>query len=313
MQAITNVIGAMQFPPNRLAVNLSELPPSSSLPQAQPTCPKCGDKGFLRQDLPLNHPQFGKPIKCDGVAHQPEQMARLNKISRLSEAELKIRLASIKPYSAEIKNHCPACKQELAPYQIEGYKGQTCKNCGTTFFTSPEVNRGAATNRPMLKAASEIINGKGKGFHWFWGRCGNAKSVIGKAVVNECKLAGIGPAMYASFSDILEYIKETWDEDNKAKESVRLRELVECPIVVIDELDKVNESNWLYTFRSRFLDKRYNNALYGDKYTATVVISNLHPIQFDDEALLDRFKHGGDRIVANTAPGARATQKWEQQ
>ena len=32
-----------------------------------PTCQLCNGLGWLRQDLPVGHPEFGKLVKCDCV------------------------------------------------------------------------------------------------------------------------------------------------------------------------------------------------------------------------------------------------------
>jgi len=262
--------------------------------------------GFLRRDVPRHHPDFGKPLKCDGVAHRGDELARLNKISRLSEAELKLRLAQIAPYNEIIKSHCPTCDNvTLTHFEIEKNKVRECPKCGATFYADN------ASNEAMLECAQTIVNGQGQGYWWWCGLWGNAKSAIGKAVVNECNLGGHGPAMYITFEDTVEYIKEAWSGEGE-KESARLNQLIQCPVLVVDELDKSQESAWLYKFRSRFLDKRYNHALHSGKYSVTVVISNLHPLQFDDGALRSRFRHGGvDRVITNTAPDVRTMMGWE--
>ncbi|MEI7847150.1 MAG: hypothetical protein WCK35_15230, partial [Chloroflexota bacterium] len=52
-----------------------------------PGCPICGGLGYLRRDLPLGHPEFGKVSICDcrrkSVTEQVR--SRLFSISRLDE------------------------------------------------------------------------------------------------------------------------------------------------------------------------------------------------------------------------------------
>ncbi|MCO5215145.1 MAG: ATP-binding protein [Thermomicrobiales bacterium] len=51
-----------------------------------PVCPKCGDKGFLRYDVPADHPSFGQVYECDCRKQQKavERIDRLRKLSNLS-------------------------------------------------------------------------------------------------------------------------------------------------------------------------------------------------------------------------------------
>lgn len=59
-------------------------------------CPACGGTGWVREDVPMSHPNFGKLFpceKCRGTA----QMERLQRLSRLNPALQKVRLDAFKP------------------------------------------------------------------------------------------------------------------------------------------------------------------------------------------------------------------------
>lgn len=49
-------------------------------------CEKCGDRGFLRYDVPVDHPSFGQVYQCDcrlrNIAH--DRLEKLRKISNLN-------------------------------------------------------------------------------------------------------------------------------------------------------------------------------------------------------------------------------------
>ncbi|MCA9833740.1 MAG: ATP-binding protein [Thermomicrobiales bacterium] len=51
-----------------------------------PVCPKCGDRGFLRYDVPVDHPGFGQVYECDCRKQQKavERLEHLRKLSNLS-------------------------------------------------------------------------------------------------------------------------------------------------------------------------------------------------------------------------------------
>ena len=49
-------------------------------------CPKCHGAGWLRLDVPLGHPSFGRLIKCECI-QRTEERARAQEIRRLSQLE----------------------------------------------------------------------------------------------------------------------------------------------------------------------------------------------------------------------------------
>lgn len=51
-----------------------------------PACPRCGDRGFLRYDVPVGHPAFGQVYECDCRKQQKavERLERLRQLSNLN-------------------------------------------------------------------------------------------------------------------------------------------------------------------------------------------------------------------------------------
>src|SRR5688500_7537470 len=41
-------------------------------------CPICGGTGYLRLDVPVNHPNFGKLVKCDCRLQEQEEYRQQN-------------------------------------------------------------------------------------------------------------------------------------------------------------------------------------------------------------------------------------------
>ncbi len=162
----------------------------------------------------------------------------------------------------------------------------------------------SAKNKAMIEAAQGAID-RGHGWLYIWGGPGNAKSIVLMSVVNEMNAAGQGPAIYTTFSELLDYIKAGFKRDEYDS---RLYALIKAPVLAIDEMDKVKESEWLHEFRFKFLDHRYRSAL--NKESLTVFAGNLNPVEIFDDALVDRFRDGRFRIVQNTAPSARPMEKW---
>jgi DNA replication protein DnaC len=56
------------------------------LPPEAPVCPICRGAGWLRVDVPLGHPSFGRLIKCNCI-RSAEERQRLSEIRRLSQLD----------------------------------------------------------------------------------------------------------------------------------------------------------------------------------------------------------------------------------
>jgi len=56
-------------------------------------CAECGGSGWLRWDVPLGHPQFGKAERCG--CKRLEDMARLQRLSGLTASEQAVRLSDV--------------------------------------------------------------------------------------------------------------------------------------------------------------------------------------------------------------------------
>jgi DNA replication protein DnaC len=55
-------------------------------PPETAVCPICQGAGWLRVDVPLGHPSFGRLIKCDCIRHAEERQ-RLSEMRRLSQLD----------------------------------------------------------------------------------------------------------------------------------------------------------------------------------------------------------------------------------
>lgn len=168
------------------------------------------------------------------------------------------------------------------------------------------VNNG---NRQMVNAAKKAVV-QGYGWLYVWGGPGNAKSVVLQAVINEMNDSRRGPAIYTTFGELLDYVKQGYGDDKEDFIS-RLERLKDAPVLAIDEMDKVKETDWLHEFRFKFLDARYRSAI--NKESLTLFAGNPNPQTIFDAALYDRFRDGRFKIVQNTAPSARPAEKWSEQ
>lgn len=159
-------------------------------------------------------------------------------------------------------------------------------------------------NEKMLDAAQDILE-RGYGWLYIFGGPGNAKSEVLKAIVNQMNETGKGPAIYTTLSNILDYIRAGYGAGDYP---ARFETLKTCPVLAVDEMDKIKDSDWVNEFRFKFLDARYMSAV--NKLSMTIYAGQPHPKVIYDDVIFDRFRDGRFQIIENHAPSARPQMRW---
>lgn len=112
------------------------------------TCPECGGLGYVRRDLPLSHPDFGKLEDCR-TCRGPAKLERLRRMSRLSLALTKARLDDFDPrtHLGRVTTNIKAWMRATRPgwLTLTGPHGT-----GKTFLLACIVNTYIDTKTPAL-------------------------------------------------------------------------------------------------------------------------------------------------------------------
>jgi hypothetical protein len=159
-------------------------------------------------------------------------------------------------------------------------------------------------NSAMLIAACKMVDNPAgpAGWLYIWGGPGNAKSEVLIAMVNEVNEAGRGPAMYVTYSHLVNWVREAHRPDATESYIKRLERLKALRLIAVDETDKARDTEFSQEFRFEFLDERYRQGILGT--SAMVFASNTDPALLP-LPLYDRVRDGRFTIVENTAPSAR--------
>lgn len=160
-------------------------------------------------------------------------------------------------------------------------------------------------NEAMLESARAMIDSP-YGWLYIWGGPGNAKSEVLIAIVNEINLAGKGPAMYVTFSHLLDWVRDAFKDNAPDSYLMRFQQVLGIRLLAIDEMDKARSTEFSDEFRFHFLDERYRQAVRGE--TQIVFASNTNPDKLP-VALYDRIRDGRFKIVENKAASARPNMK----
>lgn len=167
------------------------------------------------------------------------------------------------------------------------------------------VERGLGSRR-MVAEARRMLE-RPFGMLTIWGGPGNGKSLTLKILVNEFIARGQSAA-YMDMSDLLDYLREGYEEANKIKFIDRLATLRDMTFLAIDEFDKVNRTGWVQEQTFKLLNARYNDGRAGRRFTALAM--NADPETWMDDYAISRIRfdmHGPDgfRIIHNADEDAR--------
>lgn len=110
-----------------------------------------------------------------------------------------------------------------------------------------------------MKAAAQRFIDRPYGFLSIHGNFGNGKTTTLMAIVNGVIEHGI-EARYLTASDLLAYMRETFNNETKETDYDRLHELAKIPVLCIDEMDKLRDTPYSRELQQELINLRYRNA-----------------------------------------------------
>ena len=189
-----------------------------------PNCPLCGGLGYLRRDLPLGHPEFGKAQICDcrrqSVTEQVR--SRLFSISRLDE---------------------------LKDLTFETFKPRGRKGLGEMQVQSLEW----AYNHSQQYATSL------KGWLLLIGGYGSGKTHLAAAIANFVVQMGV-PTLFLTVPDLLDTLRFAYDSVDTTFED-RFEQIRNAGLLVLDDFGTQNATGWAQEKLFQIVNYRYINKL----------------------------------------------------
>lgn len=187
-------------------------------------CPLCGGLGYLRRDLPVGHPEFGKAIICDcrrkSVTEQVR--SRLFSISRLDE---------------------------LKELTFESFNSRGRMGLGEKQVQSLEL----AFNHARQYATS--LNG------WLLlqGGYGSGKTHLAAAIANYAVQMGV-PTLFLTVPDLLDTLRFAYDNPDTTFEE-RFEQIRNAELLVLDDFGTQNATGWAQEKLFQIINFRYINKL----------------------------------------------------
>lgn len=119
-----------------------------------------------------------------------------------------------------------------------------------------------------------------------WGEPGNGKTHIASAITNALAVKGY-IVVFQSVPELLQRIRGTFNNDNKENEQQIMRALLECDLLILDDIGAEKPTEWVEEKLFNIIDGRYRREM------PTLYTSNLQPKQLQDQV----SKRSYDRMV----------------
>jgi len=225
MKSMADMFDNNNFIPKKLA-NSIQLPFSSEvqIPTDPNVCPICHGMGFLRQELPLGHPDFGKPVPCkcrqaDVITNRQEE---LRKVSNLDS---------------------------LARFTFEKFKAD---GVGQT-------DRRRRSLENAYEAAIAFARHP-EGWLVLRGGYGCGKTHLAAAIANYVVSQG-KPAIFVVVPDLLDHLRATFNPESPVASDQRFEEIRNTPLLVLDDFGSQSSTAWAQEKLFQLFNSRYNAQL----------------------------------------------------
>ncbi len=187
-------------------------------------CPHCGGLGFLRRDVPVEHPDFGKlfPCTCRLEELEAQRAKELRKLSNL---------------------------EGLTRYTFNQFVPQS-------HALNPEKRRN-------LKRAFDLARefaADPKGWLVLIGGYGCGKTHLAAAIANE-RIVHNHPALFVNVPDLLDHLRATFSPTSTVSYDQRFEIIRNAPLLILDDLGTENATPWASEKLYQILNHRYNAQL----------------------------------------------------
>ncbi len=189
-----------------------------------PNCPICGGIGYLRRDLPIDHPDFGKMSPCACRAEEITQTAK-SRLFRMSSLDA---LKALRFSNFEKRGHIG-----LAARQADSLEN--------------------AYNQAYHFAEHR------QGWLLLLGRYGCGKTHLAAAIANHAIEQGVS-TIFLTVPDLLDWLRYAYTGANLSFEE-RFEEIREIPLLILDDFGTQNATAWAQEKIYQIINHRYVNQL----------------------------------------------------
>jgi len=198
--------------------------PNNQNSLGDPECEICGGIGWVRQDVPITHPDFGRMQVC---------VCRQTKVTQQMQSRL-FRLSNLEAFA----------NMTLDTFKTEGRMG-----LGDQQVSSLQV----ALNQAFHFALNPA------GWLLFMGTYGSGKTHLAAAIANKVIESGI-PTLFLTVPDLLDWLRYSYGSQENTYEE-RFEEIRNIQLLVLDDLGTQNTTPWAEEKLYQILNHRYTHRL----------------------------------------------------
>ena len=147
---------------------------------------------------------------------------------------------------------CPVCNQQEIDY-ASGLKDRERR------IALDAINTHGRPNTQTMKQEVKKFISNPRGFLSLHGNNGTGKTMALMAIVNAVIEAGT-QARYLTASELLAYMRETFNDTTKQTDYDRIHELARIPVLCIDEMDKLRDTPYSREIQQELINLRYRDA-----------------------------------------------------
>jgi len=189
-----------------------------------PVCPLCGGRGFLRRDVPVGHPDFGKAVPCQC------------KVAELQDMRLRdLRLASNLGFLSRLT---------FDTFVPDGYG----------------LNKELRGNLRLAYEATKAYAAKPSGWLILRGKYGCGKTHLAAAIANHHIEQG-HQVLFVVVPDLLDHLRAAFSPTSPVSFDQRFGSVRKAPLLILDDLGTQSATPWAREKLFQILNYRYNAQL----------------------------------------------------
>lgn len=189
-----------------------------------PNCPQCHGVGYVREEWPVGHPNFGKLQPC---------VCQMDNLQLVRAAQLH------------------------AESNIEALAGKTFDNfLAEGINPDPEIRASLRFAYDRCRAFAE----RPEKWLLLTGTYGCGKTHLAAAIANRCLSEG-KPVLFLNTPDLLDYLRATFAPTSDTSYNERFEEVRTVPILILDDLGTESPTNWATEKLYQIINYRFNARL----------------------------------------------------
>ncbi len=200
------------------------MPTISSTEGQGEVCPLCGGLGYVRENVPVGHPHFGRlfPCRCKLAEIERQRLDRLRALSNLEHL----------------------AHMTFDSFLPEGYG------------LPPDR---AANLREAFDLACQYADNP-QGWLVLFGGYGCGKTHLAAAIANRVLERGL-PVLFVVVPDLLDHLRAAFGPNSPVRYDERFDEVRTAPLLILDDLGTQSSTPWAQEKLFQILNYRYNARL----------------------------------------------------